>query len=208
MKAGLSQSTQLKQELKINPRLYQAMDLLYMPLLDLQQHLKQELLNNPFLEMVEPEEEDEEEGTETEEAAPQEEEKTASDEIDWEGILLDGFDAGGRREEHEEKEYYEPVTVDSRDLSDHLRDQVSLLDLTPRQMYLADEFIGNINEDGYLACGLDKILEGVNESVQKAAEDSERDLAEVPLYSPSEAEAMLSIVQSLDPPGVGARDLR
>ena len=43
MKAGLSQHTQLKQELKINPRLYQAMDLLYMPLLDLQQHLKQDL---------------------------------------------------------------------------------------------------------------------------------------------------------------------
>ena len=43
MKTGLHQSTQLRQELKINPRLYQAMDLLYMPLLDLQQHLKQEL---------------------------------------------------------------------------------------------------------------------------------------------------------------------
>jgi len=39
MRQGLSQNTQLKQELKINPRLYQAMDLLYMPLLDLQQHL-------------------------------------------------------------------------------------------------------------------------------------------------------------------------
>ena len=61
MRPGLSQSTQLKQELKINPRLYQAMDLLYMPLLDLQQHLKQELLNNPFLEMVEPEEDEEDE---------------------------------------------------------------------------------------------------------------------------------------------------
>ena len=129
MKPGLSQSTQLKQELKINPRLYQAMDLLYMPLLDLQQHLKQELLNNPFLELVEPEEEEEEEG-ETEEAAPQEQEPNREhDEIDWEEILLDGFDAGGRREEHEEKEYYEPVTVESRDLSDHLRDQVTLLSL-------------------------------------------------------------------------------
>ena len=59
MRPGLGQHTQLKQELKINPRLYQAMDLLYMPLLDLQQHLKQELLNNPFLEMVEDEEEEE-----------------------------------------------------------------------------------------------------------------------------------------------------
>ena len=210
MRQGLSQNTQLKQELKINPRLYQAMDLLYMPLLDLQQHLKQELLNNPFLDMVEPEEDEEDEGDVQEESAnPESEpEKDEKGEIDWEEILLDGFDAGGRREEHEEREYYEPVTVDSRDLSDHLRDQVSLLDLTPRQMYLADEFIGNINEDGYLACGLDKILEGVNESIQKAAEDSERELTEAPLYTMSEAEDMLGIVQSLDPPGVGARDLR
>ena len=126
MKAGLSQNTQLKQELKINPRLYQAMDLLYMPLLDLQQHLKQELLNNPFLDMVEPEDEDEEEDeqegdTQQEEQTPETEaEKEEKGEIDWEEILLDGFDAGGRREEHEEKEYYEPVTVDTRDLSDHL----------------------------------------------------------------------------------------
>jgi len=181
-----------------------------MPLLDLQQHLKQELLNNPFLDMIEPEEEDEEEGEPQQEeaTAETEAEKEEKGEIDWEEILLDGFDAGGRREEHEEREYYEPVTVDSRDLSDHLRDQVSLLDLTPRQMYLADEFIGNINEDGYLACGLDRILEGVNESVQKAAEDSERELTDVPLYTMSEAEDMLGIVQSLDPPGVGARDLR
>ena len=61
MKPGLNQSTQLRQELKINPRLYQAMDLLYMPLLDLQQHLKQELLNNPFLDLVDTEDDEEEE---------------------------------------------------------------------------------------------------------------------------------------------------
>ena len=43
MKTTLQQSAVLKQELRMNPRLYQAMELLYMPLLDLQQHLKQEL---------------------------------------------------------------------------------------------------------------------------------------------------------------------
>ena len=209
MKPGLHQSTQLRQELKINPRLYQAMDLLYMPLLDLQQHLKQELLNNPFLEMVEPEEEEEEEGAEAEEQTQTpEEEKTPSDEIDWEGILLDGFDAGGRREEHEEKEYYEPVTVDTRDLSDHLRDQIALLDLDPRQMLLAEEFIGNINEDGYLACPVEDIRQSINDVVQKAAEAAERDLDEVPMYTEDEAMRMLEIVQGLEPAGVGARDLR
>ncbi|MDQ6635705.1 MAG: RNA polymerase factor sigma-54 [Gemmatimonadota bacterium] len=210
MRPGLGQHTQLKQELKINPRLYQAMDLLYMPLLDLQQHLKQELLNNPFLDMIEPDEEDEEEGEpqQDEQTQETEAEKEEKGEIDWEEILLDGFDAGGRREEHEEREYYEPVTVDSRDLSDHLRDQVTLLDLNGRQMFLAEEFIGNINEDGYLACGLEKIVEGANEEVQKAAEDSEREVTDLPLYTVAEAEEMLGVVQSLDPPGVGARDLR
>src|SRR4051794_29446816 len=172
MRQGLSQNTQLKQELKINPRLYQAMDLLYMPLLDLQQHLKQELLNNPFLDMVEPEEEEEEEGEETEVESEQQPEASVDnkekDEIDWEEILLDGFDAGGRREEHEEREYYEPVTVATRDLSDHLIDQITLLDLTPRQQFLADEFVGNIAEDGYLAVPLDQIVKSANEEVLRA----------------------------------------
>ena len=210
MRQGLSQSTQLKQELKINPRLYQAMDLLYMPLLDLQQHLKQELLNNPFLEMVEPEEEDEEEeGAETATEEQPTEQKDTSDEIDWEEILLDGFDAGGRREEHEEKEYYEPVTVDSRDLSDHLLDQITLLDLSERERMLADEFIGNINEDGYLACPLEEIVQGINEMIEKAAEEAGMpEDRELPVYTMIEAEKMLATIQSLDPPGVGARNLR
>jgi RNA polymerase sigma-54 factor len=205
MKAGISQSTQLKQEIKINPRLYQAMDLLYMPLLDLQQHLKQELMNNPFLEMVEPEEEDEDEEGQTEET-PQAEK--ANDEIDWEEILLNGFDAGGRHEEHEEKEYYEPVTVESRDLGDHLRDQIQLLELTPRQRLLADEFVGNIDEDGYLACPLDQILTSINDLVRSTAEEMEQDPLDAPVYTQAELEEMLGIVQMLDPPGVGARDLR
>jgi RNA polymerase sigma-54 factor len=58
VKQGLTQHQGLRQELRINPRLYQAMDMLYMPMMDLQQHLKQELLINPFLELVEPEEEE------------------------------------------------------------------------------------------------------------------------------------------------------
>src|SRR6058998_209020 len=211
MKAGLQQSTQLKQELKINPRLYQAMDLLYMPLLDLQQHLKQELLNNPFLDMVEPEDDEEDEGEVQEETAnPEAEtEKQHSDEIDWEEILLDGFDAGGRKEEHEEREYYEPVTVDSRDLSDHLRDQITLLDLSPRQVVLAEEFIGNIDDDGYLKASLEEIVNGVNDMIRSAAESEDApDAGELPLYTMQEAEEMLAAIQNLDPPGVGARDLR
>ena len=76
MKTGLSQHLGQRQELRINPRLYQAMDMLYMPMMDLQQHLKQELLVNPFLELLEPEEE-EQDGADREKDKEQEKEAAA-----------------------------------------------------------------------------------------------------------------------------------
>ncbi|HVB30258.1 MAG TPA: RNA polymerase factor sigma-54 [Gemmatimonadaceae bacterium] len=218
MKAGLQQSTSLRQELKINPRLYQAMDLLYMPLLDLQQHLKQELLNNPFLDLIEPEDDENEEAEPGEEESPAldaaaeddaaEHDAAKDDAIDWEEILLDGFDAGGAPAESEIREQYEPVTVDRGDLSDHLMEQLSLLDLTPRQEVLATEFVGDIAEDGYLACTVEELLASVNEAVRAAADREGEDLSTLPLFTIEEAEAMLHVIQALDPAGVGARDLR
>jgi RNA polymerase sigma-54 factor len=216
MRPGLQQSTGLRQELKVNPRLYQAMDLLYMPLLDLQQHLKQELLTNPFLDLVEPEDEEDESADEDEVPEAQdlaepettvepEPEKAGDDDVDWEAVLLDGFETGGQREENEQREWFEPVTVDTKHLADHLTEQLSLLDLSPREAVLADDFVGNISDDGYLACSLDEIQRGVNEWI--AAEAEERD-TEVAPFSSAEMQAMLAIIQELDPPGVGARDLR
>ena len=79
MKTGMQQSVRLGQELKVNPRLYQAMDMLYMPLLDLQQHLKQELLVNPVLDLVEEEEDEAEAGEETAQEADAEQEAEAGE---------------------------------------------------------------------------------------------------------------------------------
>ncbi|MES2357216.1 MAG: RNA polymerase factor sigma-54 [Gemmatimonadota bacterium] len=208
MRSSLSQSTQMRQDLKINPRLYQAMDLLYMPLLDLQQHLKQELLNNPFLDLVEDDEEEEDETEDAAETAVEEPQTPEKDEIDWEEILLDGFDTGGHREEREEREHFEPITVGTRDLGDHLRDQVALLELTPRQALIADEFIGNVNDDGYLAASVSEIVVALNDMARSAAEAAGREIGEGMLYTQAEGEEMLAIVQTLDPPGIAARDLK
>ena len=207
MKTGLQQHAALSQQLRINPRLYQAMDLLYMPLLDLQQHLKQELLGNPFLELVEPEEETE--VPLAEEAKEDKKEAEKNDEPNWEEILLDdGGDQGAPpRDMSEAREYVEPVPVETKDLTDHLREQMRLLDLTPRQQLLAEEFIGNIAEDGYLGATLEEIVNGVNQVLQAHADASELDVAPQP-YTLAEAEEMLRVIQKLDPPGVGARDLR
>ncbi|MEP7325379.1 MAG: hypothetical protein ABI836_05460, partial [Gemmatimonadota bacterium] len=225
MRTGLSQQTSLRQDLRINPRLYQAMDMLYMPMIDLQQHLKQELLTNPFLELLEPEEE-EPQDQQTQEKNEKEEAKK-DDETDWEEILLNGFEVGGMREQYEEREYIEPVTVEIKDLDDHLREQLKMIDLTPRQILLSEEFLGNIKDDGYLASSLEEILGSVNELIRahaerKSSDDPELDEfgnevepepalpsdANFAYYTMEEVDEMLRIIQKLDPPGVGARDLR
>jgi RNA polymerase sigma-54 factor len=215
----LYQSTQLRQEMRINPRLYQAMELLYMPLLDLEQHLKQHLDENPFLEMTEADVQQEVELKEDTKDEP------LGDEVDWEEILLDGFDVGGRRQQYEQKEYFEPTPVDTKDLHDHLYDQLRLLSLSEREIRLGEEIIGDIDDSGMLACSLEEAVRGVNEwldevrpiAVRNAEElDDEderaRELQEVEElfrpYTVAEAERMLEVIQALDPPGVGARDVR
>ncbi len=267
MKTGLSQQTGLRQELRINPRLYQAMDMLYMPMMDLQQHLKQELLTNPFLELVEPEEESSTEVNAEQEKEKEKEKQEKEQEIDWEEILLNGFDAGGTRPQYEEQDYQEPVTVEIPGLIEHLREQLQMLDLSPRELLLSEEFLGNITDDGYLSASLEEILDSANLVLESRApgaderdegdeDDDEEAEAEsdppaqgvmlmgddpsapadligapvpperadgagprrppkprgdvpgVPYYTGPEVEKLLVVVQRLDPPGIGARDLR
>ncbi len=215
----LFQGQQLRQEMKINPRLYQAMELLYMPLLDVQQHVEAELEENPFLEMTEADVQDE---CELEEDGK---EDSPDDEIDWEEILLDGFDVGGRREQYEARELFQRVPVEATDLRDHLHDQLRMLDIDEREMRLGEEIIGNVNDAGTLTCDLDDVLRGVNDwlmdvrptaqaEVDAIEDDEEREAGQIELdglfrhYHMGEAEAMLSAVQHFDPPGVAARDLR
>jgi len=263
VKTGLSQQTGLRQELRINPRLYQAMDMLYMPMMDLQQHLKQELLTNPFLELLEPEEEEDGKESAEKEKEKEKETKEKEEEIDWEEILLNGFDAGGMKPQYEEQEYLEPVCVETPDLIDHLREQLQMLELTPRQQLVGEELLGNISDEGYLIAPLEEVQRSVNVLLEshagatdvEPAEDEPEDEVEapaalapeptwiglpegqatpqrrdadaeaakdasapvpmprgnipgVPYYTTAEMEEMLAIIQKLDPPGVGARDLR
>jgi len=223
LRTGLSQQTSLRQELRVNPRLYQAMDMLYMPMMDLQQHLKQELLANPFLELLEPEDEETPDQDAAKDQEKEKEQKEKEEEVDWEEILLNGFDVGGTREQFEVQEYTEPVTVETRNLTDHLREQLQMLELTPRQHLLAEEFLGNMTEDGYLAASLEELVGSVNQLVAShfRAAEAEEEGAEAEAAQPTaaslppgteytlaDAEEILGIIQKLDPAGVGARDLR
>jgi len=174
-----------RQEMRMNPRLYQAMDLLYLPLLELEQHLKQELVQNPFLEMREPEEEFAEQA-ESEEGVDEDEE------IDWEEILLDGFDPGYRTGPTRERpeEVAEKVGETTIDLWDHLLAQLYESDgYRDGDMRIGEEIIGNIDEDGYLTCSVEEIASTIDATVV-------------------DVERVLERIQHFDPAGVGARDLR
>lgn len=218
--AKLYQSAQLRQEMRINPRLYQAMELLYMPLLDLEQHVNMELAENPFLELSEADEQKEVELKEDTADEPM-----SDDDVDWEEILLDGFDVGGRREQYEHREFFEPTPVEAQDLHDHLHDQLRLLSISEREQRLGEELIGDINDDGMLSCTTEEAVRGVNDwleeirpmLIEKANEiEDERarseELAEIEMtfrpYEPIEADRMLVVIQTFDPPGVGARNVQ
>src|SRR5256712_831490 len=82
-----------------------------------------------------------------------------------------------------------------------------MIDLTPRQGLLADEFLGNFAEAGSLTATLEEIIKGANQLLEEHAAESEVELT-VQHYTLADAEEMLKIVQTLDPAGVGARDLR
>lgn len=193
---GLGQSLGMRQEMKINPRLYQAMDLLYMPLMDLQQHLKQELLVNPFLEFTEPTEELEEK---------EEKEEKEEEEFDWEEILLNGFDVGGSRQQYEDRESFMPTPAAPPDLWEHLREQLNMLKLEGRDRLLAEELIGNIDREGFVTCSLGEVVTSLCAHLQ----ETEPALwEEMEPYTVTEAEAMLRVIQGFYPSGVGARDLQ
>ncbi|MDT8369069.1 MAG: RNA polymerase factor sigma-54 [Longimicrobiales bacterium] len=219
IKSGLHAHGALAQELHGNPRLYQAMELLHLPFMELQEQLKLEVEQNPFLEL------EETEISEDLELADDAEDERTEEEIDWEEILLDGFDAGGRREEYEHREYIPPTAVVTRDLEDHLLDQLHLLDLDERQMRLGEELVGNLEPSGLLACTLDEAVEAANarlvemippaRAAASEIEDPEEraaELAEIDhLFRPwtlEEAEDVLAWIQGFEPAGVGARDVR
>ena len=218
--AKLYQSAQLRQEMRINPRLYQAMELLYMPLLDLEQHVNMELAENPFLELSEADEQKEVELKEDTADEPM-----SDNDVDWEEILLDGFDVGGRREQYEHREFFEPTPVEAQDLHDHLHDQLRLLSISEREQRLGEELIGDINDDGMLSCTTEQAVAGVNDwlnevrpmLIERAKEiEDERarneELADIEMtfrpYETVEADRMLTVIQTFDPPGVGARNVQ
>jgi RNA polymerase sigma-54 factor len=186
MKQGLHQ--RLSQMLIVTPRLQQALKLLQMPTLELQQVLKQELVQNPLLEEVD----DLLENAESQEAEDQTEQEDATDnegDIDWSEFLQDGIDKTYIPPQEQQTEFYEKVPVMRRSLAEHLTEQLHYLALDPEDITLGEFLIGSIDDRGYLATPLEVVAESTGRS-------------------PEDVERLLRVIQGFEPAGVGARDLR
>jgi len=89
---------------------------------------------------------------------------------------------------------FEEEDASYKSLREHLRWQVNLTPISDNDKVIAETIIDSLNDDGFLECGLENILETIGSELEDTGLD--------------EIEAVLKIIQSLDPIGVGARDLK
>jgi len=194
MKIGLH--LRQRQQLVMTPKLQQALKLLQMPAIELQQMLKQEIMENPLLDdeedLVEAQEEEQErQETETKEPETKSEEEAEEPEekIDWEEYLQSGWEIAAGLGEEISEEFVERVPVAKRSFTEALISQLRIATDDERTIEIGDYLVGSLDASGYLTCGLEEVANTFRTTLQ-------------------EAERILRIIQTFDPPGVGARNLQ
>lgn len=192
--------------MKLSPQMIQAMEILQLPLLALQERIQQELTSNPVLEMTEPSDGQAEVAEEEEPAGPSRGEESAvprssgqeyerleeygrehAEDLEWADRPRRSA-ASGERDGKMDMLANAPAL--SATLMDFLLEQWSFVDAPEPVKAAGKIIITNIDEDGYLRSDLEGLAR------------SETSLA------PEAFSSALQLVQHLDPPGVGARDLR
>ncbi len=182
------------QKMVMTPMLQEAISLLQLSRLEMLQALRQHLEENPVLEEVMEGTEELDDRAEADgvldEPMAESNGEASTMEIDWESYLQDASDYRPpiAREQVEQLES-ESLLTKPGTLDDHLLFQLHMSIRDPELLRLGSIVIGDLDDSGYLRSGLEELtaLAGV---------------------MPELMEAALRAVQSLDPVGVGARDLR
>jgi RNA polymerase sigma-54 factor len=206
---ALEQKLRLKlaQRLVMTPSLQQAIKLLQLSRIELEETLAEEILENPMLENDDTTAADEvsaddrageegsepAEGVQPEEPLPSEEETYAD--IDVEAFFSDYL--GDTRSEGpsmsmpalEQDNRLENIVSAAGGLYDHLLWQLHLLDLSPRMVEVCEFIIGNLDDDGFLRASSEEIEQGTDCDQACVTE-------------------ALVVVRSLDPPGIAATSLQ
>ncbi|HBI7847083.1 TPA: RNA polymerase factor sigma-54 [Escherichia coli] len=196
MKQGLQ--IRLSQQLAMTPQLQQAIRLLQLSTLELQQELQQALESNPLLEQIDTHEEidtRETQDSETLDTADALEQEEMPEELpldaSWDTIYTAGTPSGTSGDYiDDELPVYQGETTQT--LQDYLMWQVELTPFSDTDRAIATSIVDAVDDTGYLTVPLEDILESMG--------DEEIDIDEV--------EAVLKRIQRFDPVGVAAKDLR
>lgn len=187
----------------MSPQMQQAIQLLQLPILELTQKIEHELSQNPVLEEISRDEPVEEQTPEAPEAQVDEGKESEKDlQFKQEFDVLRKIDDEWREyfrqsgpyfrpseDEEERRAFLESSITRSETLAEHLSAQMALAASNDDERALGDLVIGNIDEHGFLRISLDE-------------------LALLAGKTPQEIEHVLKIIQTFDPSGVGARDLK
>ncbi len=205
----------LQQKQVLAPRMIQSMEILQLPIMALQERIEQEVQENPCLEVQEetsdlPEDEAPAEAEEDNPDAPSDAERelvvdeSKDNADDFERLMQmdeqwpDYFEdrprmSSSRVEEESQRKHDAMANIAARppSLQDYLRDQMAWFDVDETVRQYAERIVYALDSNGYLPAPLEDLLDS-----SASPEDLER------------AQQALAVVQKLDPPGVGARDLR
>ncbi|MFQ5963042.1 MAG: RNA polymerase factor sigma-54 [Candidatus Scalinduaceae bacterium] len=202
MKVETILSPQLRQQMKLAPQVIQSIEILQLPIMALVQHVQQELINNPVLEEVIGVENEGQKTTQDEVVTDSgNEERREEEEFRKLGEMADEwgdyFSQTSRRrnnaidERDQKQEALENTATKPMSLQDYLLGQLSLMELDNLLLEVCENIIYSINDCGYLSCPLEEIIESVEKSI-----------------SMEQAREALKIVQSMEPLGVGAENLK
>jgi RNA polymerase sigma-54 factor len=212
---------QLAQKQVLAPRMIQSMEILQLPLLALQERIEQEMEDNPCLDQVE--EISDEPIVETDDAhpdAPSEDERELvvgennNNEDDFERLsnmvdnLPDDYEEQSRPSRNQmevasDRQHDAMANMVARpeSLVDYLEHQLAWFGLSDEVRRMAERIIYSLDSNGYLKSPLEELLPPIPPDVNG-------DAAAFRAAQLRVAEEALSVVQRLDPPGVGARDLQ
>ena len=194
-KLGLSQNLQQK----LSPQQIQFIKLLQVPTAELENRIEEELEINPALEEGEEEETPEvPESAESGEDEPTQEEPVAQEqEVDLKDYLGDDEFSGYKTQNdsgEDEDDREMPIPMGTS-LQETLMTQLGFLGLNDHQYAIGKQLIGSIESDGYIRRDLESIVNDMAFS-----QGTETSLQEV--------EEVLKKIQSFDPPGIAARNLK
>ncbi len=205
---AISQSLQQRQQMRLLPQQIQLMKLLQVPTANLEQRIKEEIEENPALELEAEELPDTNETVEEDplqDYANEDNEFENSDDGDYglDDLNIDDYAdnddvAEYRTRDDNYPEFGEKPSNMPRvetDFHDVLASQLGTLDLDDRLRRVAEQIVGSIDDDGYLRREVSSIVDDLAFRQNIMATDAE-------------VEMLIRQIQSFDPPGVCARDLQ